>query len=108
MRGVALGLALLLTMSLASGCRPDDSGTAVTAKSRPLRSIHRRILNGKVKGFDAWRRAVEDDEPGAWERPIAGLQAPDTFTLVNRLTKPHPRLTTLRAMPWSLGITVDF
>jgi ABC-type transport system substrate-binding protein len=62
------------------------------------------FLQGQIAGLDAWREAVETDEEGARQRPVAGLQAPDDHTLVITLTKPNPRLPMLLAMPWSAAV----
>ncbi|MEM7082299.1 MAG: ABC transporter substrate-binding protein [Pseudomonadota bacterium] len=41
----------------------------------------------RIKGLDAWKEAGAD-----YAQPVEGLQAPDSHTLVIRLTKPYPQL----------------
>jgi oligopeptide transport system substrate-binding protein len=58
------------------------------------------IFEGRVVGFDAFRKYTEDCKSAAevdYSRPVEGLQAPDKYTIVIKLTKPWPQIVYLLA-----------
>ncbi len=58
------------------------------------------IFDGKVKGINAWADAVKAKKAD-YTTPIEGLQAPDKYTLVIKLTKPYYQLQYVLAMTFA-------
>jgi ABC-type transport system substrate-binding protein len=52
------------------------------------------IFEGRIEGLDDWFKYTEHTpaEQINWDRPVAGLQAPDDYTFVIKLTEPDPQL----------------
>lgn len=56
------------------------------------------ILDGKVKGLDAWRATTGGDSPSDYEAPVEGLQVVDAHTLRIVLNQPYAQLLWVLAM----------
>lgn len=56
------------------------------------------IFQDRIVGLDAWRARVGKGE-ATYDTPVEGLQAPDNYTLVVKLTKPYYQLLYVLAMP---------
>lgn len=61
------------------------------------------IFDGKVVGLNEWRDKLAKGE-ATYETPIEGLQAPDSHTLVIKLTKPYYQLHYVLAMSYSAAV----
>ncbi len=48
------------------------------------------ILDGLIEGLDAFREQSRGDPPTDYDRPVAGLETPDSHTLRVTLTRPAP------------------
>ncbi len=66
------------------------------------------LLQGKIQGLDAFRaESVERQaagEPMDYSMDVAGLQAPDLYTLTIRLTEPFPQLVYVLAMSYTAAV----
>ncbi len=51
------------------------------------------LFQGRVRGLDDWWRYTRQtpEDQIDWDRPVAGLRAPDKFTLVIELDRPTPQ-----------------
>lgn len=58
------------------------------------------IFDGKIKGLNEWREKVGKDA-SAFDAPIEGFSAPDTHTLVIKLTKPNYQILYSLSQPFS-------
>lgn len=61
------------------------------------------IFDGKIKGLNEWATAVRS-KTADYNTPIEGLQAPDQYTLVVKLTQPYFQLYYVLAMPFALVV----
>lgn len=61
------------------------------------------IFDGKIKGLNEWREAMTK-KTANYDTPIEGLQAPDDYTLVIKLTKPYFQLHYVLAMTYSAPV----
>lgn len=63
------------------------------------------IFDGKVKGWDAYRKKLRaanaEDREKILEAAVDGLSAPDNYTLKISLLKPNPQLSQLLAMAYT-------
>jgi oligopeptide transport system substrate-binding protein len=50
------------------------------------------IFDGKVKGLSEWRDEASKSGKADYSKPVAGLSAPDKYTLKIELNKPFPQL----------------
>jgi oligopeptide transport system substrate-binding protein len=62
-----------------------------------LQSPSTWIFDGKVAGWDNWRRGL----PASFDAPVKGMEAPDAHTLRFHLVKPYPQLTHILAMAYT-------
>jgi oligopeptide transport system substrate-binding protein len=58
------------------------------------------IIDGKVKGINEWAEAVKAKKAD-YSTPVEGLQAPDKYTLVIKLTQPYYQLDYVLAMAYA-------
>lgn len=56
------------------------------------------VFDGKIKGLNEWRESFQKAK-ATYESPIEGLNAPDKYTLVIKLTRPFYQFNLLLAMP---------
>ena len=61
-------------------------------------------FRGKILGLDDFRAASAADGPTDYDRPVAGLSAPDPHTLEIRLAAPYPQLAWILAMPFAFAV----
>ncbi len=84
---------------------PEGTGTEVTAKDfiyswKRVANFHLAtpqysgIFEGHIEGLDDWFKYTEKtpEEAIDWDKDVSGLQAPDAYTLVIKLTQPYPQL----------------
>jgi len=94
-------------------CFPDGRGRELTAEDF-VYSI-KRIADLKnsssgywafdrIAGLDAFRAASAGAEPTDYDLPVAGLQAPDRYTLRIELTEPFPQLLYVLAMHYAFAV----
>ena len=62
------------------------------------------LFDGKIKGLNDFRNAVDSDLKVFFNHQVEGLQAPDDHTLVIQLTKPYPQLLFALAMAFTTPI----
>jgi ABC-type transport system substrate-binding protein len=63
------------------------------------------IFDGKVKGMTEWReQAIKEENNVDYSRPIAGVSAPDKYTLVVKLLKPYPQFLYVLTMTGSMAV----
>ena len=55
----------------------------------------------QIVGMEEWRATTGGDKPTDFSRPIAGLQAPDPYTLIIRLKQPQPQLLWILTMHYT-------
>ncbi len=95
-------------------CFPGGVGREVTAEDY-LHSWRRvadpavqselwAMAQGLVVGLDAWREAAQAAGRADYARPVEGLSAPDSRTMVFRLTQPTPKFRHLLAMPFAAAV----
>lgn len=58
------------------------------------------IFDGKIKGLNEWAAAVKAEKAN-YDTPVEGLQAPDSHTLVVKLTGVYHQLNYVLAMPFA-------
>jgi len=61
-------------------------------------------FNDRIPGLDEFRAASGGDAPTDYDRPVAGLQAPDPHTLRIELTRPYPQLLWILAMHYAFAV----
>jgi len=61
-------------------------------------------FNNRVVGMDDFRVASGKDSATDYDRPVAGLQAPDRYTFRIQLTQPYPQLIWILAMHYTYAI----
>lgn len=61
------------------------------------------IIDGKIKGLNAWADAVKAGKAD-YKTPIEGLQTPDKYTLVIKLTQPYYQLPYVLAMSYASAV----
>lgn len=61
-------------------------------------------FNGRITGLDEWRDASGGDAPTDYNAPVAGLSAPDRYTLRIELKEPYPQLLWILAMHYSFAV----
>lgn len=61
-------------------------------------------LQDQIVGLDEWSDAAGDAEQADYDAPIAGLTAPDPYTLVIRLTKVNPQFRYFLAMVFTAAV----
>jgi oligopeptide transport system substrate-binding protein len=108
---------LVYTIGLKKGVRFADDACFAGGKGRELTAhdlvyAWKRIANikylssnwwifeGRIVGLDDFRKYTETCELAAdvdYSRPVEGLQTPDDYTLIIRLTKPWPQMIYLLA-----------
>jgi oligopeptide transport system substrate-binding protein len=71
---------------------------------KPTKSNGWWLFNGKIKGLNDFRNAVDSDLKVFFNHQVEGLQAPDDHTLVIQLTKPYPQLLFALAMAFTTPI----
>jgi len=57
--------------------------------------LYSQLLQGRIVGLDGWwdyTKATRDAAEIDWDKPVEGLQTPDSRTLVIKLTEPYPQL----------------
>ncbi len=59
------------------------------------------LLDGRIRGLEAFRRQSATAAPTDYDLPVAGLQASDRQTLVIELTAPCPQFAWMLAMPYT-------
>ncbi len=64
-----------------------------------IRSPWQFLIEGKIKGLDAKATAVTPQHAFNYDTPVAGLKAPDPYTLIITLTRPDPNFLSILAMP---------
>ncbi len=62
------------------------------------------VFRDRIVGLDAFRETTTGDEPTDYDMDVEGLQAPDPYTLVIRLTKPYPQLLHILTMHYAHAI----
>ena len=62
------------------------------------------VFNGRIKGLDDFRDYSGTVDEADYSREVAGLQAPDSHTLVIELTAPYPQLLSVLAMSFTYCI----
>ena len=92
---------------------PGGKGRALTAQDfvfawkrlalPELQSPSTWIFDGKIAGWDEWRRdlAAASDKAAAFAAGVKGFEAVDDHTLRLRLVKPYPQLTHILAMAYA-------
>ncbi|MFZ3000984.1 MAG: ABC transporter substrate-binding protein [Undibacterium umbellatum] len=63
------------------------------------RSVHSRVLEGKVIGLDELTAEAKKTGKFDYDKPIAGLETPDNYTLIMRLKASDPSLIYYLAKP---------
>ena len=58
----------------------------------------------RIVGLDRFREASALDTPTDYDQPVAGLQAPDRYTLQVTLTGPYPQFLWILAMPYAYAV----
>ncbi|MCX7010604.1 MAG: ABC transporter substrate-binding protein [Kiritimatiellaeota bacterium] len=58
----------------------------------------------QVVGMEEWRATTSGEKPTDYDAPIAGLQTPDTRTIVIRLKQPQPQLVWILAMHYAAAV----
>ncbi|MCX6997686.1 MAG: ABC transporter substrate-binding protein [Kiritimatiellaeota bacterium] len=58
----------------------------------------------RIVGLDAWRATTGGDQPSDYDRPIAGLDAPDRYTLRLQLKRADPRLLWILTLPYGVAL----
>lgn len=61
-------------------------------------------FHDRIAGLDDFRAASAGDAPTDYDRPVAGLQAPDPSTLRIELTRPYPQLLWILAMHYAFAV----
>lgn len=92
-------------------CFPGGRGRELTAKDfvyqwrrladPKVKSTGWWIFDGKIKGLNDWRAAAAKSGAADYAAPVEGLQTPDDYTIIIKLTEPYPQLTYVLAMPFS-------
>lgn len=92
---------------------PDEKGREVTAEdfiyswkrlADPRNASEGYwIFEGKIKGLTEWADAIKN-KTGDFNAPVEGLQAPDKYTLVIKLTQPYYQLQYVLAMPFAVVV----
>ncbi len=62
------------------------------------------VFRDRIVGLDAFRETTMGEEPADYDMDVEGLQAPDPYTLVIRLTKPYPQLLHILTMHYAHAI----
>jgi oligopeptide transport system substrate-binding protein len=62
------------------------------------------VVDGKIKGINAWREKVGTDLKLFFKEPISGVSTPDDYTLVIELVRPYPQLLWAMAMSFTSPI----
>ena len=62
------------------------------------------IVDGKIKGINAWREKVGTNLDLFFKDPIEGVSTPDDYTLVIELIRPYPQLLWAMAMSFTSPI----
>lgn len=95
---------------------PGGKGRALTASDfiyawkrlalPELQSPSTWIFDGKVAGWDEWRRTLNNakDKAAAFAAPLTGFDSPDALTLRLHLVKPYPQLTHILAMAYTVPL----
>ena len=66
-----------------------------------VRSTGWWVLEGRIKGLDAWRKSMKSQKTSDYSAVIVGLKATDDYTMEINLTKPYPQLLNVLAMPYT-------
>ncbi|MCA1809339.1 MAG: ABC transporter substrate-binding protein [Lentisphaerae bacterium] len=61
-------------------------------------------FNNRIKGLDEFRAGTAGDDPTDYDQPVAGLHAPDRYTLRIELTRPYPQLLWIMAMHYAFAV----
>ena len=97
-----------------NACFPAGKGRELVAKDfvfalKRLADPHLRapwfsLLEGKVKGLDAWRQEAGQAAAADYTKRVVGLQATGKYTLQISLNKPWPQLTHVLAMTFCSAV----
>lgn len=63
------------------------------------------LLEGKIKGLDAWREKYASKDAVDYDEKVEGLFAADKYTLVFVLAKPFPQFLYSLAMPFTFAVS---
>ncbi|TAN36980.1 MAG: hypothetical protein EPN23_07025 [Verrucomicrobia bacterium] len=58
----------------------------------------------QIVGMEEWRATTGGEQPTRYDQPIAGLQAPDRYTLRIRLKQPQPQLLWILTMAYAAPV----
>lgn len=61
------------------------------------------IFDGRIKGFNEWREQLIAGKAN-YDTPIEGLQTPDDYTIVIKLTRPYYQLNYVLAMAYAAPV----
>ncbi len=61
------------------------------------------VFDGKIKGLNEWAALVKEGK-ASYDTPVEGLQAPDKYTLVIKLTQTYYQLYYTLAMPFTVVV----
>ena len=98
-------------------CFPDGKGRELTAEDF-VYSIKRVAdlktassgywaFNNRIVGLDEFRAATAGAAPTDYSKPVAGLSAPDRYTLQFKLKEPYPQLLWVLAMNYAFAVPCE-
>jgi ABC-type transport system substrate-binding protein len=61
-------------------------------------------FNDRIAGLDEFRAASAGEAPTDYDRPVAGLRAPDLYTLEIELVRPYPQLLWILTMHYASAV----
>lgn len=61
-------------------------------------------FNGRIAGLDEFHAASAGESKTDYDRPVAGLEAPDSHTLRIRLKQPYPQLLWILTMHYAFAV----
>ncbi|WP_372807636.1 ABC transporter substrate-binding protein [Pontiella sp.] len=95
-------------------CFPDGKGRELVARDfeyslKRLADAKNKspgfwTLDGRVKGISEFNKASQGKEPTDYDRPVSGLECPDSHTLRITLTEPYPQLLYILTMHYSFAV----
>ncbi|MGB0454202.1 MAG: ABC transporter substrate-binding protein [Bacteriovoracaceae bacterium] len=50
------------------------------------------LFDGKIKGINAWRKEVGNDKSKFFTTKVEGIETPNDYTLIIKLSKPYPQM----------------